>query len=63
MSGKTVTVRDLILDLQTAIAHMSVTNPNRALLTRCGKTILELAIRTHTDHDEPIYREEVETVQ
>lgn len=62
-TGKIVTVRDLILELQEATRHMSVTNPNRALLTRCGKTILELAIRTQTAHDEPIFHYVVETVQ
>lgn len=61
--SKTVTIRELILELQEATRHMSVTNPNRSLLTRCGKTILELAIRTQTAHDEPIFRDELETVQ
>jgi hypothetical protein len=59
--SETITIRELIRRINAAIQGMSRTNPNRALLVQCGKTILELAVRTHTPEDEPIYREE--TVQ
>lgn len=40
---KTVTVRDLIRQINDAVQHMSKTNPHRKLLLHCGQAMLDLA--------------------
>lgn len=42
---KTMTVRELLLDMGAAAERMSMTNPNRRLLARAGAAIVELARR------------------
>lgn len=42
---KTATVMDLLRDIDAARARMSVSNPHKALLYRCGAAVIELAQR------------------
>lgn len=50
---KTITVRELLRDIDAATATMSRSNHHRWLLIRCGAAILELAQRSHGV--EPVY--------
>jgi hypothetical protein len=44
---KTTTVLDLLRDIDAARDRMSVSNPNKALLHRCGAAVIELARKAH----------------
>lgn len=44
---KTATVLDILRDIDAARARMSVSNPHRTLLFRCGAAVIELAQRAN----------------
>lgn len=44
---KTATVIDLLRDIDAARARMSVGNPHKTLLYRCGAAVIELAQRAN----------------
>lgn len=59
---QTITVRELLAEINEAIRHMARTNPHRSLLIRCGRALIELAGRTHTQ-DDPVLVKAQETIQ
>lgn len=59
---QTITVRELIAEISGAIAVMARGNPHRTLLIRCGRALIELAGRTHTQDDPVLVKSQV-TIQ
>lgn len=58
MTEQTITVRELIAQINVAIQVMSRHNPHRALLIHCGKALVELASRTGTPPEAPVLKAE-----
>lgn len=51
---KTVTVIELLQDIDAAVARMGKSNPHRNLLQRCGLGLIELARRARKMEDAPV---------